>query len=216
MRERERKLDRLEQDLIRVPGVKSARVVGLDAPSEIHIVADLERSPKQVVRDVQSLASAGFGIPIDHRIVSVVQLSEEDQQIGQPPQVDGRRPLLEAVVVATKQDSGWVKVNLRWPSGEETEGAGMAAPSREARARGAADALVKALDPVLGSRNARVDIDQVVLHRIGASEAVLVRAQFAEAGTTTPLVGCALVYDDVATAAVHALLHALNRKLAQP
>ena len=69
-------LSKLEQDLLRVPGVRSARVIGGDVPTEIHVVTTSKRSPKQVVRDVQSLAAAGFGIPIDHRIVSVVQLDD--------------------------------------------------------------------------------------------------------------------------------------------
>ena len=68
---------RLEADLVKVPGVRSARVIGANgAPTEIHIVSTSSRAPKQVVRDVQSLATAGFGIQIDHRIVSIVQLDE--------------------------------------------------------------------------------------------------------------------------------------------
>ena len=69
--------NRLEADLRKVPGVRSARIIGDNgSPSEIHIVSTSSRAPKQVVRDVQSLATAGFGIQIDHRIVSIVQLDE--------------------------------------------------------------------------------------------------------------------------------------------
>jgi hypothetical protein len=71
------RLVRLEADLPKIQGVSSARVVGEDEPSEIHVVASTARPPKQIVRDVQSLANARFGIPIDHRIVSVVQLNDQ-------------------------------------------------------------------------------------------------------------------------------------------
>ncbi|MFN2595097.1 MAG: hypothetical protein ABR579_09450 [Actinomycetota bacterium] len=229
-------LHRLEDELRRVPGVRSARVVGGDAPSEIHIVATRERSPKQVVRDVQSLASAGFGIAIDHRIVSVVQLEDEvssislDEPSAPPPPPEptlhdiptaapatdtGRssRPLVESVIVANKHDGPWVRVTLSWPSGEITEGAVVAGATREIRARAAAFAACRALEEPLRAGGASIDIEQVIIHRLGSSDAILVRASFTERHGITPVVGSALIYDDAATAAVHALLHAVNRKL---
>lgn len=212
---RDSKLVQLEDDLQRVPGVRNARVVGVDAPSEIHIVATPDRSPKQVVRDVQSLASAGFGLTIDHRIVSVVQLSDEAEAEAQAAAAaqDDERPVLESVVLASKGSTGWVKVTLRWPGGETTEGAGATTATREARARGATIALLRALEPALAARGAKLDVEQVLIARIGSGECVLVRGLYGERGTTTPVVGSALIHDDVATAAVHALLHAINRKL---
>ena len=208
-------LNKLEEDLRRVPGVQSARIVGDDSPTEIHIVAGHERSPKQLVRDVQSLASAGFGISIDHRIVSVVQLDENPtiDVAAAEKQAAAHRPVIERVVFATKANSGWVKVALRWPDGRETEGAGVASGTREARARGACAAVVDALLPVLEESGVGVEVDHVVVHRIGLTDSVLVRAVFYEQGNATPLVGSAVVYDDVATAAVRAFLHAINRKL---
>jgi hypothetical protein len=245
-------LAKLEQDLLRVPGVRSARVVGTDVPSEIHIVTTSKRSPKQVVRDVQSLAAAGFGMPIDHRIVSVVQLddvvtppagdgaaatapsqpepassappSEETHEVrlDEPVPVEGNghadphRLVLDRVVLASKGDAGWVKVGLKWPDGHLTEGAGIAGSTRDARARGASTALLNALSPALSAMNAKVDIDHLHIHRVGENDSVLVRAMFYERGTSTPLVGSALVHDDVASAAVRAILQAVNRKLRLP
>ena len=219
----EEKLSRLEEDLRRVPGIRSARIVGRDAPTEIHIVAGKDRSPKQLVRDVQSLAQAGFGLPIDHRIVSIVQLEDEapapeaiDLDEDDAPAAAGSRssrPLLERVVFATKGTSGWVKVGLRWPDGATTEGAGAAAGSREARARGATLATLDALEPVLSMKGASLEIDHVLVHRIGQADAVLVRALYYDGTSSVPVVGSAVVQDDVATAAVRAVLHAINRKL---
>ena len=215
---RDSKLVQLEDDLQRVPGVRNARVVGVDSPSEIHIVATPDRSPKQVVRDVQSLASAGFGLTIDHRIVSVVQLAEDAEPAPQAaaaanPGHDDERPVLESVVLASKGSTGWVKVTLRWPGGDTTEGAGATTATRDARARGATIALLRALEPALAARGAKLDVEQVLIARIGSGECVLVRGLYGEGGTSTPVVGSALIHDDVATAAVHALLHAINRKL---
>ena len=214
---------RLEADLRKVAGVRSARVIGANgAPTEIHIVSTSTRAPKQVVRDVQSLAAAGFGMPIDHRIVSIVQLDEPLEP--DPPPVpesqeapkngrNGHRPVLERVVLASRGESGWVKVALKWPDGQTTEGASAAGASREARARGATAALIQAMKPVLENHQSAVDVDQVVVQRIGSNDSVVVRAIFYENGTSVPVIGSALVHDDVATASVRAMLQALNRKL---
>jgi len=74
----------LEEALRRIPGVRAASVVTmLDAtPTEVHILADRAKQPKQLVRDIQSLALASYDIDLDHRIVSVVQLDDEDVTVA--------------------------------------------------------------------------------------------------------------------------------------
>jgi hypothetical protein len=209
-------LVKLEEDLKRVTGVRSARVVGVDSPSEIHIVATPGRSAKQLVRDVQSLASAGYGIEIDHRIVSIVQLEEEVQQEISLASTNGhlpRRPVLDAVVLSSQGDTGWVKVTLKWPDGAATEGAAPATADRESRARAATTALVKALEPALKERQTQIDIQQVLVQHLGSGDSVLVQGAFQQGKLKNAFLGSALISDDVATAAVHALLQAINRKL---
>ncbi len=60
---------------------------------------------------------------------------------------------------------------------------------------------------------ASLEIDHVLVHRIGQTDAVLVRALFYDGSGSVPVVGSAVVQDDVATAAVRAMLHAINRKV---
>jgi hypothetical protein len=232
-------LQRLQEELQRIPAVRSARVIGNDQPTEIHIVAGPERSAKQLVRDVQSLSTAGFGMTIDHRIVSVVQLEDEDliqgdrstsieadevteraEVAAEEPRVEdvgeaepGERPMVERIVQANAAGGGWVKVALQWPGGEITEGVGVSGASCEARARGAAAALLQALRPRLEPGGARVDVEHVVLHRMGQAETVVVRATYYGRQGASALAGVALLHDDAASATVRALLHALNRKL---
>ena len=71
-------LAEIEKELCRVPAVNAARIVADDIgrPKEVHILASGGKSPKQIARDVQSVAMATFGLEIDHRIISVVQLDE--------------------------------------------------------------------------------------------------------------------------------------------
>jgi hypothetical protein len=205
-------LNRVEDDLLRVPGIMSASVVGDEVPKEIHVVATPDRSPKQIVRDVQSLTSARFGLSIDHRIVSVVQLGENQLRPADSDAAEEQRPLIDQVVFASKGNTGWVKVTLQWPNGELTEGAEAAGVTRESRARGAAMAVRRALDSWLTKNNAALDVEDVLMQQLGTSDSVTIRLVIHEEGGSTALVGSALIYDDIATAAVHAALHALNRK----
>ena len=66
----------VEKELCRIPDVSAARIVA-DAtgrPVEVHILASPAKHAKQIVRDVQSVAMATFGLDLDRRIISVVQL----------------------------------------------------------------------------------------------------------------------------------------------
>ena len=65
----------LERELTRIPEITAARVVADDGVIvEVHILSTPTKHAKQVVRDVQSVAMATFGLDIDRRVVSVVQL----------------------------------------------------------------------------------------------------------------------------------------------
>ena len=68
----------VERELCRIPEVRAARIVADDdgTPLEVHVLASPGKQPKQLVRDVQSVALAARGLDLDHRIVSVVQLDD--------------------------------------------------------------------------------------------------------------------------------------------
>lgn len=199
----------LEEGLKKIPGVNGVKVVGDDQPTEIHVVAAPDRAPKQLVRDIQSMAAAGFGVAIDHRIVSIVQVQEG------PSQTNGRVPriLLQRIEVSKGSGSDWVKVVFRHPSGETSEGSCTGGGSRVARGKAAVIAALRALDPLLAGRGASVDLEHLSIQHVDAEANVLLRAVFNEHGMPFSLVGTAVIEDDVASAAIKALLQALNRKL---
>ena len=91
-----RLLPEFEDELKRLPGIIAASVVtGPDAvPTEIHVLAEPGKPPKQVVRDVQSFAMLKLGLDIDHRIVSVVQIGADERR-GRPRSSDRRTELVE-------------------------------------------------------------------------------------------------------------------------
>jgi hypothetical protein len=73
----------LEETLARLPAINAVRIAtDGDRVSEVHVLASPEKAPKQVVRDVQTLALARFGIDIDRRAVSVVQIGPGKLALG--------------------------------------------------------------------------------------------------------------------------------------
>ena len=68
--------NRIERLLCGLPGVVSARVVAEagGAIEEIHVLATERLHPKQVVRNVESALSAGLGLDVDRRVISVAQI----------------------------------------------------------------------------------------------------------------------------------------------
>lgn len=206
------KLMKLEDDLEKIKGVTGVRIVGDEAPSEIHIVATNERGAKQIVRDVQSLTTANLGEPIDHRIVSVVQL--DDDPADEVVEAPSHRIVLDQVVTASKRKDGWIRVFLSLPDGAVAEGAVLAGTTREERARAAVAAVIRALQPRLEALAARIVVQNLVVHHDPHGSSVQIRAELHTASHRTVLIGAAVIEDDVATAAARAMLQALNRKLA--
>ncbi len=67
-----------ERLLSNLPGVISAKI-NSDSNGEIveiHLLTDNNKSPKQIVRDVESALFSGFNIEVDHKRISVAQLRQ--------------------------------------------------------------------------------------------------------------------------------------------
>ena len=211
-------LTEFELDLAKVPGVKSARVVGDAEPSEIHIVASSERSAKQLVRDVQSLAKAGYKLAIDHRIVSVVQLEDTPaSQNGNGTSKSSRsRALISYIIIVNDAYGRRVDLGVEWPDGTTSASVAQLGESKQARSRAGADVMVQAVNEKVKDRGMSIDLDQVyVVGGSDPSETVTVRLVLHEGGRNQTLVGSANSDGDVIAGAARATLHALNRKLSE-
>ncbi|QTA37161.1 hypothetical protein JYK00_05260 [Thermosipho ferrireducens] len=70
--------ENIELLLSKIPGIKAAKIIEENnTMKEIHIVADSNKSPKQLVRDIETVLLASTGIRIDRKIVSIAQLSSD-------------------------------------------------------------------------------------------------------------------------------------------
>ena len=69
----------LERDLGKLPGVRAARIVAdRSRIKEVHVVSDGSKGPKQLIRDIETLARASYDLEIDHRVISVTEFPDDD------------------------------------------------------------------------------------------------------------------------------------------
>lgn len=197
----------LEETLGRLTVVDAVRVVGKNGDiSEVHVLASSGKPAKQVVRDVQSLAMATFGLAIDRRVVSVVQI--ENDEIGKSD-----RP---AVVEITENPDGarsMVTVTLGWKS-ELFVGEASGPAGATARLRILGEATLSALEHALGADTA-LALAALETPIVGGRQTAVAHVVMVSGGEERLLVGSALMSSDHAQAAVRGVLDAVNRVVPQ-
>lgn len=195
----------LQEKIRRIDGVEAARVVAENGHiDEIHVLARNAKAPKQLVRDVQSLGHALFGIDIDRRVVSVVQLADSDLQ-------SGARPALVDVGETIDGNRTEVTVTLKWKErllvGQAT-GAAASATRWRLVAEATLEAVRQAIHHDVGLGVSSMDLTTLGSRRLAISQIVVVTE-----ASERLLIGSAYVEADESRAVVRSVLDALNRLL---
>lgn len=208
----------VERALCRIPHVTGAHVVPdeRDSVLELHIVATPGKHPKQVVRDVQSLAMAAFGVEVDRHVVSVVQLDAEPAPVpaGQPEPpaaVEGRTALV-GMTLQSLQGSSSVSVVLARDDRRAT-GSSSRSTTAVGLHRMAAEATLSALSE-LHPEMPGSDVDGVEVRPLGTRKVAMVSVAHRTGSTDDVLIGTATVRAAGELDAVaRAVLDAVNRSL---
>lgn len=175
-------LRQVELELCRLPEVTAARIVEDDVgrPVEVHILATREKHPKQIVRDVQSVSMATFGLDIDRRVISVVQLEggSGDEAVVSSNGSNGSsgggrgggpaRVVIGGIDVQKRQVRCNVKVTLE-QGGEEAVGEAEGSIAASSRPRLVAAATLEALRELVPAVDA-ADVEAAQIVRVGARD----------------------------------------------
>jgi hypothetical protein len=205
-------LTEVEREICRLPDVSIVRLVGESdgRVSEVHVVAHPGKHPKQIVRDVQSIALASFGLELDRRVISVVQLGGnvlEDTSTLRP------RPSIVAITAEASGMRSLVRVTLALDD-EEAVGFAEGSIATTARHRLVALATVDALRQLEAAAEC-VDIDHAQVIRIGAHDVAVVTVVYVIPPAEQLVSGSAIVRpQQEADAVARAVLDATNRRLA--
>lgn len=198
----------VERAIGSIPGVIGSRLVaGFERQvDELHVLTTLDRSPKQTVRDVQTVLMARFGVPTDHRVVSVVQLEESD---GLPAT---SRVVIDTVSIAQSGRSVTAEVAIR--DVDQIHRASVeGGSSASARQRAVAQATLGAIEPLLETGTI-VDLEGIDLVSVFGRQLAVALLHVRTVRTEVTLTGTALVREAAPEAVARAVLDALNRTIA--
>ena len=188
----------------RLPGVLGAEfILAGDDIREVHILSDQSRTPKQVVRDVQSAMLARFQVELDHRMVSVAQIPGSIREAR-------HRLVCDRLSLTTGRTGGSVSVTLLL---EDREYSGETACdlSGAARTRAVALASVEALNKIFAPACA-VTLEDVRRVNMDEGGAVLVGLMLRIGRRAERLLGACYEGEDPNLSVVHATLDAVNRR----
>lgn len=227
--------DDAERLLSSLAGVVSAHVV-VDATGdlvEVHILSSPQLHPKQMVRNVESALSAGLGIQIDRRIVSVAQIRSDIESNGHSSGHDGPTlgsgahaiedeeqdldanlaappPRLEFVRYQSHRDAERCSCEVILRAGEsEMAGIGEGPDTAAGRAEAAVRAVFRAIEEARS--DLRLELEAAVISSSRGRNFVIVAAHAILDRGSVSLAGAASLARSPEEAAILAALQATNR-----
>ena len=187
-----------------LPGILGAEFsLENDIIREVHILSDQSRSPKQIVRDVQSALLARFQVELDHRVVSVAQVPGPIARRG--------RLICDRLELSTGRSGASASVYLNLED-KIYRGSSQCDLSTTGRFRSIALATVDALNQALTS-DSSISLDEIRSTTLGEHQAMLVGLLLKNGGKTEALLGACYEGEDPNFSAALATLDAVNRRL---
>ena len=191
--------------------------------TEVSILAEGHRPPKQIVRDVRAALRAEYRIDLDYRRISVAQKSPVADAGPTRPTVltlpaarvqeEPVRGRPRFVGVTTHLEQSRCRVRVELALGErEALGEAEGTNARRQIPRLVAEATLEAVGRFLDG-SYRLSLADLEVMRFGGEEIVLVGVRFHQERGETVLTGSAVVSQDVQQSVVYATLDGLNRIL---
>lgn len=205
----------MERLLSSLGGVIAARAVFNDDDEivEIHVLSDLSKSPKQLVRDIQSASMAAFGLDIDYKLISIAQVNNDmvAPAVTIPP-----RLVIRKIMIGL--DSQSLETTVILGCGDKSyEGSSKGPLTARSRINAAASASIAALKKYLGPvyNLSLVDTQRVTM---AGSECFVVALSYADINGENVRYGVAPINgpETEVQAIVKAILSAVNRPISRP
>lgn len=198
--------EQIETVIATLRGIEAVKaVVGPMGVEEIHVIVSGERSPKQIVRDIESILMARLNLPIDHKIVSVAQT----EGLSRP--VPHARFQLVEVGMTVNGKGMEAKVTLE-RGGEHHTCSRQRPYSAETQLRLVAEATAGAIEMGAGVELS-ISIDDIRSLQSGDRTIVVSAIRLGGGRREESYVGAVIANHDIWRAAVTSTLDALNRRL---
>jgi hypothetical protein len=211
------RVEDIEAALTQVGEIKAARVVAdVDgAIQEIHVLALPTKQPKQLVRDIESTLMARFGVPVDHRKISIAQLGREMVEASEPVPAEeppsSVRPRITAINASVQGVRASAAVTLEI-AGTEYIGSATGPASQTGRVRQVASATLDAVGQYLADSTA-LALEDVTICQLGRERAAVACVSLVTQYGEQSFTGSALVRQSDSDSIVRATLDAINRRM---
>lgn len=192
------------QDTVnKIEGVIRSKIVRENGEiTELHVLANNSRSPKQISRDIESALYAMYDIKVDRNKISIAVIQSEDV-------ISTKRVKFNSVQLKNQLNTIECSVSLLYDDNEYTV-EDVAINTSINRKKLVSKATLKAVETLLGQEYI-FDVQDVLINTSGDISVVTVIVNVLLAGSEEILVGSALVKNDVNESISRATLDAINR-----
>jgi hypothetical protein len=209
------KVEDIEAALSAVGEIKAARIVTDDdgSISEIHVLALPTKAPKQLVRDIESTLMARFGIPVDHKKISIALLGRDAIKPDAPvsERSTAVRPRICAINATVSGVQASASVTLEM-GGKEYIGTASGAASQTGRSRLVALAALDALSQY-AEATVSFALEDVAVIPLGREKVAVSCVALVSGLGEQHFSGSALVRQNDNDSIVRATLDAINRRM---
>lgn len=207
-------IEDIEDTLGQISEIKAARVVASSEGQiqEVHVLALPTKSPKQLVRDIESTIMARFGVPVDHKKISIAQLGADAVSDSAPAAAaPSGRPRIHAINATVSELKATASVTLEI-DGQMYSGEAAGPASQTGRQRIVAEATLKAVaEHVSDSRT--FALEDVAITRLGREDVAVACVTLVSPLGEQSFAGSALVRQNDKDSIVRATLDAINRRM---
>lgn len=196
----------IEKVLTDILGILSVKVVVKDDEIiELHVMATIDRNPKQISRDIQSVLFSKFDIDCDHKKISIAQINHSTIMKSD------KRIEIDEILYTTS--GNLIKAGVKLTQNGVayySEKEGLNTSSNNSRI--IANTTLEALRQIIGSSIAFIaeDVEKIT---IGKREVILVAVSVIINRNEETLLGTSIIHDDIRKSIVKATLDAINRKI---
>lgn len=171
--------------------------------SEIRVVSDSKKSPKELVRDLEATL-IGFSMGKNHCVTKIIDNTFDTES----------RLKIDEITTKTVSFDYKVIVELSDDKGNKFEGWCTYTDSEDGYIRAIANAAIDSLQQLIKNKYS-FSVEDISIYKIGDSQAVSVLLNFKDGENKEQLIGSAIFEDEKgkANAVVKAILKAVNKKI---
>jgi hypothetical protein len=200
----------IESKLCQIRDVRAARIIKGKSNfiEEIHVIAAPDRGPKQLVRDIESILMAQYGLNINHKKVSIAQINDSELPLRTTKNLT--RPRIRSINADVTGLNARVQVALEL-NGEEFTGVSEGLASQTGQIRLVANAALNAVEKFVQGPYGFA-LEDVAILSLGRERVAVACVAVVSSLGEQIFAGSAVVRQSEKDSVVRATLDAINRR----